>query len=90
MAAWAVISAPIIETMRQAGWGLFILGALKAKIVSFVCFTFADNTNIVHTAKNVNTKGKHVLSEMKNVIDTWEGGLKPTGGAIIPNKATGT
>ena len=45
-----------------------------------------DNTDIEHSAKNVNTKGEGVLSDIQNVIDAWEGGLRATGGAIVPEK----
>ena len=55
--------------------------------MSFVCFAFVDDTDVVHTAKDVDTTGETVAQEMQQAIDHWEGGLKATGGALVPEKS---
>lgn len=69
--------------IRSAGWGLSLVSALPLAIVSFVCFSFVDNTDVVHTAKEGNDFEETVLQDMQSVINTWEGGLQATGGAIV-------
>ena len=55
--------------------------------MQFVCFAFVDDADVVHTAKDVDTTGDIVLQEMQQAIDHWEGGLKATGGALVPEKS---
>ena len=46
-----------------------------------------DDTDIIHRAKEVTTSGIEVAEEMQKAIDTWEGGLRAIGGALIPSKS---
>ena len=84
---WAVISTPLINMVRTAGYGFSLMTALTASVVQFVCFAFVDDADVVHTAKDVDTTGYIVLQEMQQAIDHWEGGLKATGGALVPEKS---
>jgi hypothetical protein len=85
-AGWAIISTPIINMMRVAGFGATFLTAISVSLVVFVCYAFVDDTDVVHTAQDVHAKGKEIIQQMQNVIDRWEGGLRATGGAIVPKK----
>jgi hypothetical protein len=84
---WAVISTPLIKLVRTAGFGFFLLTALTILVVQFVCFAFVDDVDVVHTAKDVDTTGHIVMQEMQQAIDHWEGGLRATGGALVPEKS---
>jgi hypothetical protein len=86
-AGWAVISTPIINMMKTAGFRFSLLAALSITYVSFVCYAFVDDTDVVRTAKDVNIPGSVVLTEMQDAIDHWEGGLRATGGALVPAKS---
>ena len=86
-AGWAVISTPLINMMRTAGFGFSLFTALTVSAVSFVCYAFVDDTDLVHTAKDVHTRGPEILTEMQRALDHWEGGLKATGGALVPEKS---
>jgi hypothetical protein len=86
-AGWAVISTPLINMMRTAGFGFSLFTALTVSVISFVCYAFVDNTDLVHTAKDAHTRGPEVMMEMQQAIDHWEGGLKATGGALVPEKS---
>jgi hypothetical protein len=55
--------------------------------VSFVCYAFVDDTDLVHIAKDVDTRGPTIIAEMQSALDHWEGGLKATGGALVPEKS---
>jgi hypothetical protein len=48
---------------------------MSVQLMTFVCYAFVDDTDFVHTAQDVNTKGEDILTQMQQVIDYWEGGL---------------
>ena len=73
--------------MKTAGFGFSLLTAMSIACVSFVCYAFVDDTDVVHCARDVHTPGLEVLQEMQDVVDHWEGGLRPTGGALVPEKS---
>ena len=72
--------------MRVAGFGATFFSAMSVTLIAFVCYAFVDDTDVVHTAQDVFTTGKTIMVEMQTVIDHWEGGLRATGGAIVPKK----
>ena len=82
-ACWNMISTPIVNMMRTAGFGFLFLTALTATAVSFVCYAFVDDTDVIHTARSPDVRGEVILQEMQEVVDMWEGGLRATGGAIV-------
>ena len=84
---WAVISTPLINMMRTAGFGFSLPTALTVSAVNFVCYAFVDDANVVHTAKDVDTTGDTVRQDMQQAIDHWEGVLRATGGALVPEKS---
>ena len=73
--------------MRTAGFGFSLFTAITVSAVSFVCYAFVDDTDLVHTAKDVDTRGPTIIAEMQSALDHWEGGLKATGGALVPEKS---
>ena len=73
--------------MRVAGFGATFLTAISVSLVVFVCYAFVDDTDVVHTAQDVNTNGEEILKQMQYVIDHWEGGLRATCGAIVLQKS---
>ncbi len=81
---WAVISSPLLETLRAKKLGLQILSPISKKPLTFVGYSFVDDSDLVQSDGDTveNTTGKLQLS-----VDTWEGGLKVTGGALGPDKS---
>ena len=73
--------------MRTAGFGFSILTALTLTCIAFNCYAFVDDTDVVHVGFDVNTSGEEILFQMQEVIDHWEGGIKATGGALVPAKS---
>jgi hypothetical protein len=49
-AIWAVISTIIIHMMCSAGHGLHIVSAISGILISFVCYAFVDDTDVIHAA----------------------------------------
>ena len=86
-AIWAVISTVIINMMRTAGHGLHIISALSCALLSIVCYAFVDDTDVVHASPSPLSTGEDVLADMQTVVDRWEGGIRATGGALVPSKS---
>jgi hypothetical protein len=55
--------------MRAAGFRATFLSAMSITLIVFVCYTFVDNTNVVHIAQDVHTTGITIMKEMQTVID---------------------
>jgi hypothetical protein len=86
-AIWAVISAVLISMMHTHGHGVNILSALSMSLVSLACYAFVDDTDVVLSARTIITPGEETVPEMQEVVDRWEGGLRATGGALVPSKS---
>ena len=56
--------------------------AITNDTVTFVCYAFVDDTNLVHTFRT-----EEHQQEMQTIIDHWEGGLCATGGALRADKS---
>ena len=48
---------------------------------------FVDDADIIHVATDTETNGREVAKQMQQAMDTWEGGLHATGGALVPSKS---
>ena len=72
--------------MRTAGYGFQHWTSLSNDILQIVCFAFVDNADLPYTS-DVDATGEDIMAEMQAVLDTWEGGIKATGGALVPNKS---
>jgi hypothetical protein len=86
-AIWAVISTVIIATMATHGHGFNILSAMSCILVSFVCYAFVDDTDVIQSASSTATPGEAVIADMQIVLDRWGGLLRATGGALVPKKS---
>jgi hypothetical protein len=86
-AIWAVISTVIIAMMSTAGHGFHMLSAISTTLITMVCYAFVDDTDVVQSACDVNQPGEEVVSQMQAAVDRWEGGLRATGGALVPSKS---
>ncbi len=86
-AIWAVISTVIIAVMATQGHGFNLLSALTSTLISFVCYAFVDDTDLVHSARTTANSGEDVIAEMQEVLDRWGGVLRATGGALVPSKS---
>jgi hypothetical protein len=82
-AIWVVISTVIINMMNTAGHGFHIVSALSGLLISFVCYAFVDDTDVVHASSSPISSGEDVLAEMQTVDNRWEGGIRATGGALV-------
>ena len=49
-------------------------------------FAFVDDIFIINAAPSVNTRGEDLLKQQQHVVDTREGTLRATGGALRLDK----
>ena len=83
---WLLVSIPIINMLKQAGFGFKVINVITKENFSFVCYAFVDDTDLVHSSDDdLGLEG--LVTEMQAVVDTWEGGLRASGGALVPSKS---
>lgn len=84
---WAVVSTPVLQVMRSEGFGTFFKTCITGHDIRFVGYSFVDDTDLIQTAKTPHDTEAAVALEMQRALDTWEGAIRATGGAIIPDKS---
>ncbi len=85
-AVWALISAVLIDMMYRAGHGCQLVSPLSQSLLSFVGYAFVDDTDLVQIGETWQT-GEDVAKNMQQALDRWEGGLRASGGALVPKKS---
>ncbi len=58
---------------------------MSKETVSFVVYAFVDDTDVIVSKPNINAF-QEAITNLQNAVNTWEGGLKATCGAIVPEK----
>ena len=87
-ATWVVISTPLLNMLRQAGNGGFFVEPISKKIHHSVGYAFVDDTDLIQLdLRDSSITVEEIMLQMQNGINRWEGGLKATGGAIVPGKS---
>jgi hypothetical protein len=81
-----LVSIPIINMLKAQGFGFKIINAMSKERFSFVCYAFVDDTDLVHSS-TPDLEVCEMMDEMQDVVDTWEGGLRASGGALVPSKS---
>ena len=84
---WVMISTPLLNLMRKENFGSHFIAPLTKEKISFVGCSFVDDTDLVYTAFDSETPLEDITPHMQRAIDTWEGGLRATGGALVPEKS---
>jgi len=84
---WAVVSTPILNMLREAGFGAGFKLAISGMRVFFVGYSFINDTNIVQTGPTITSTGQEVLPLMQAALTLWEQGLHATGAALVPEKS---
>lgn len=84
---WALISAVLIEMMYRANHGAQLISAISAMMLWLVCFAFVNDTDVIHTDENPFLPGEELMPQFQEAMDRWEGGLRASGGALVPNKS---
>jgi len=84
---WAVVSTLILDILQEAGYGVTFKPAINGSSVSFVGYSFVDDTDLVQTGPHIDSTSQEVLPLMQAALLLWEQGLRATGGALVPSKS---
>jgi hypothetical protein len=85
---WVAVSTPLLNMMRTAQHGLHMMTAISQQKTNIVAFAFVDDTDLVQgDLIRQDITADEVMQEMQQAIMRWEGGLKCTGGALVPEKS---
>ena len=69
--------------LKTAGFGFKVRTVISGNEFSFVCYTFVDDSDVVHSTRDgTDDDTSELVQEMQEVVDTWEGGLRESGGAL--------
>ncbi len=81
---WAAVSSPMFDVICQDSFYALLTGAISLQQRHITGFTFIDDTNLCIT--HPTHKAKFVVNKMQQAITHWEGLLRATGGALVPEK----
>jgi hypothetical protein len=81
---WAVISSTLLDTLRSKGYGLKMVAPISQQPLSFIGYSFVDNTDIMQSD---GSPTNDTIQKLQEAVDTWEGGLKVTADALGPEKS---
>jgi len=86
-AIWLVITMPLIEMLRNAGFGLTVFTPLTDEECLLSCFVYVDDADSIHAPFGTGHTATSVAADMQRMLDTWAGGLHATGGMIEASKS---
>jgi len=81
---WAAVSSPMFDVMHSDGFYAHIITSILCMTKKLVGFAFVDDTDLCVFSPKINRH--NVLQTMQQSVDNWEGLLRATGGALVPNK----
>lgn len=85
-AIWLVMTIPMINMLRKQGYGFHSIAPLSHTPLHMACFTFVDDTDLIHAPLEQKPCGQ-VIQEMQTAVNTWAGGLHATGGELSHPKS---
>ena len=85
---WVLISSPLLNMLREMDNGGHIITAISKQHSHIVGYSYVDDTDLLQ----IDMRDKTItigqtLEKMQEAINRWEGGLKMSGGAIVPQKS---
>jgi hypothetical protein len=70
-----------------AGFGTFFRACISGDTIRFVGYSFMDDTDLIQSVADPDDTEEMVVDQMQWALDTWEGSLRATRGAIVPEKS---
>jgi hypothetical protein len=84
-AIWAVVSTPLLNTLREMGFGLSYATPITNLPLSFSGFAFVDDTDLLQMLHH-DSSAEEVRTAIQEAVHHWKGLLAATAGAIVPEK----
>jgi Reverse transcriptase (RNA-dependent DNA polymerase). len=93
-ALWACISSPLLNILRQEGFGTKIVQPIQNKPIHISAFSFVDDTDIIQTHNSSQESSTPISLQniddlfrtTQSALDLWAGILGVTGGALEDSK----
>ena len=82
-----MMSTPLLNLMQKEKFGAHFQTPLSKEEIAFVGCSFVDDTDLVCSSLDSEETVEDLSPQMQNAINTWEGGLRATGGALVPEKS---
>jgi hypothetical protein len=51
---------------------------VSKKAVEFFCYSFIDNTGLIHTSQDSKARDADILKEMQEALNHWEDSIRAT------------
>ena len=84
---WVVISAILLTITKEEGFGLDVMSYLSHLVIAIAGFVFVDDTDIINAENTVETTGEALFDQQQKVLDSREGALRATSGALRQDKS---
>ena len=84
---WVMVSTPLLQMMRADNLGAHFISPLSKEKIFFVGCSFVDDTDLLCSSFNSSDTLDDITPQMQTAINTWQGGLRATGGALVPEKS---
>jgi hypothetical protein len=82
---WALVSTPVLNMLRSKGLGAKFTSSISHHTTDLVGYAFVDDTDLVASKPSISPEEVNV--SIQNSLTAWEGGIRATGGAIVPEKS---
>jgi hypothetical protein len=79
------LSHSYIYVLQRFWLEIYIPYLLFTSTLLWICLSFVDDTDLLQVISALQQYG-FAISSLQQAIDTWEGGLKVTGGALVTEK----
>jgi len=84
---WAVVSTPILDMLRDMGFGTSFKVVVSRSQVSCMGYSFVNNMDLIQTGPLITSMDLNVIPLMQAALALWEQGLCMTRGALVPEKS---
>ena len=85
-AIWALVSSPLLDILREQGYGAKFISPLRKEFINICGFAFVDDTDTIQTAE-YGTDTVELVRLAQEELDLWETLIRSTGGAIVGEKS---
>jgi hypothetical protein len=83
---WAVVNTPVLKMLKYEGFGFMYKTIIEGEKLHFVGYSYVDDAGIIQSGKP-GEPFQVLPTRMQSAMETWEGGLRTTGGALDPEKS---
>jgi hypothetical protein len=85
-AIWAGVSTPVLKMVNYEGFRFMYKTSIEGKELRFLGYSFIDDMDIFQSGQP-GDPFQVLATRMQSAMDTWQGGIRATGGAMEPEKS---